>query len=107
MLDLASFAHRLPGARLGITGEGAIDTQTLYGKAPAGVARAVAAVAPGLPVVAVAGLCSLTDAQLRALGIARAYALTDIELDPARCRDQAGPLLEDLAERIAHDWITP
>jgi glycerate kinase len=52
-------------------------------------------------------MCSLTDAQLRTVGIARAYALTDIELDLARCRDQAGPLLEDLAERIAHDWITP
>ena len=107
MLDLASFAHRLPGARLVITGEGAIDAQTLHGKAPAGVARAVAAVAPDLPVVAVAGLCSLTDAQLREVGIARVYALTDVEPDPARCRDQAGPLLEDLAERIAQDWITP
>jgi len=107
MLDLASFAHRLPGARLVITGEGAIDAQTLHGKAPAGVARAVAAVAPDLPVVAVAGMCSLTDAQLREVGIARVYALTDVERDPARCRDQAGPLLEDLAERIAQDWITP
>ncbi len=107
MLDLASFAHRLADARLVITGEGALDTQTLHGKAPAGVARAAAAVVPDVPVVAVAGMCSLTDAQLRAVGIARAYALTDLELDLARCRDQAGPLLEDLAERIAHDWITP
>ena len=107
MLGLASFAHRLADARLVITGEGALDTQTLHGKAPAGVARAAAAVVPDMPVVAVAGMCSLTDAQLRAVGIARAYALTDLELDLARCRDQAGPLLEDLAERIAHDWITP
>jgi glycerate 2-kinase len=107
MLDLLSFAHQLPDARLVITGEGAIDAQTLHGKAPAGVARAAAAVAPGLPVAAVTGTCSLTEAQLRAVGIARAYALTDIEPDLARCRDQAGPLLEDLAERIAHDWITP
>ena len=107
MLGLASFAHRLADARLVITGEGALDTQTLHGKAPAGVARAAAAVVPDVPVVAVAGMCSLTDAQLRAVGIARAYALTDLELDLARCRDQAGPLLEDLAERIAHDWITP
>jgi glycerate 2-kinase len=107
MLDLLSFAHQLPEARLVITGEGALDTQTLHGKAPAGVARATSAVAPDLPVVAVAGMSSLTDAQLRGVGIARAYTLTDIELDLARCREQAGPLLEDLAERIAHDWITP
>ncbi len=106
MLDLISFADHLPGARLVITGEGALDVQTLHGKAPAGVARAAAAVAPDLPVVAVAGVCSLTPAQLRSAGIARAYTLADIEPDLARCREQAGPLLEDLAGLVARDWIS-
>jgi glycerate kinase len=107
MLDLLSFAAHLPGARLVITGEGALDEQTLHGKAPAGVARAAAAAGPDLPVVAVAGVCSLSPAQLRAAGIARAYALTGIEPDITRCREQAGPLLEDLAERVARDWLVP
>ena len=107
MLDLVSFAGYLPGGRLVITGEGALDTQTLHGKAPAGVARAVAEVAPDLPVVAVAGVCLLTPDQLRSAGIVRAYALTDIEPDVARCRSQAGPLLEDLAARVARDWLAP
>jgi glycerate 2-kinase len=107
MLDLLSFAGHLPGARLVITGEGALDAQTLHGKAPAGVARATAAAAPDLPVVAVAGVCSLTPDQLRSAGIARAYALADIEPDLARCLEQAGPLLEDLAGRVARDWIAP
>ncbi|HYB48934.1 MAG TPA: glycerate kinase [Streptosporangiaceae bacterium] len=105
LLDLLSFTDELPGARLVVTGEGALDTQTLHGKAPAGVARMTAAAAPGLPVIAVAGVCSLTTAQLRSVGIAHAYALADIEPDPRRCRTQAGPLLEDLAGRIARDWI--
>jgi glycerate kinase len=52
-------------------------------------------------------VCSLTADQLRSVGIAAAYALADIEPDLARCREQAGPLLEDLAERVARDWITP
>jgi glycerate kinase len=107
MLDLLSFADHLPGARLVITGEGALDTQTLHGKAPAGVASATAAAAPGVPVVAVAGVCSLTADQLGSAGISAAYALSDIEPDLSRCRAQAGPLLEDLAERVAHDWIAP
>ena len=38
MLDLHSFAARLAGAQLVVTGEGALDAQTLHGKAPAGVA---------------------------------------------------------------------
>jgi glycerate kinase len=107
MLDLVSFASQLSGASLVITGEGALDQQTLHGKAPAGVARATASVAPEVPVVAVAGICSLTAGQLRSAGLAGAYALADIEPDLARCREQAGPLLEELAARVARDWITP
>ena len=71
-----------------------------------GVARAAAAAVPGLPVVAVAGVCSLSPGQLRSAGIARAYALADIEPDLARCLEQPGPLLEELAGHIARDWLT-
>jgi glycerate 2-kinase len=107
MLDLVSFAGHLSGARLVVTGEGALDEQTLHGKAPVGVARAAAAAAPDLPVVAVAGVCSLSPGQLRLAGIARAYALADIEPDLARCLEQPGPLLEELAGHIARDWLVP
>jgi len=107
MLDLLAFGDRLRGARLVVTGEGALDEQTLHGKAPVGVARAAAAAAPDLPVVAVAGVCSLSAGQLRSAGIARAYALADIEPDLTRCLEQPGPLLEELAGHIARDWLAP
>ncbi|GAA5053290.1 glycerate kinase [Thermocatellispora tengchongensis] len=99
LLELLGFAEHLEGARLVITGEGALDEQTLRGKAPAGVAaRAVKA---GVPVVAVCGRRTLGDEELRAAGIVAAYALTDIEPDTARCIAEAGPLLERLvAERV-------
>jgi glycerate 2-kinase len=58
-------------------------------------------------VVAVAGVCSLTLDQLRSAGIARAYALADIEPDLARCLSRPGPLLEELAGHIARDWLRP
>jgi glycerate kinase len=106
LLELASFGSRLDGARLVITGEGSLDAQTLHGKAPVGVARAAAARDPAVPVIAVAGRCTLTPGELRAAGIARAYALSDIESDLERCIADAGPLLERLAERIAADWLT-
>lgn len=105
LLELASFGALLDGAGLVITGEGALDAQTLRGKAPIGVVRAVAAHDPDIPVVAVAGRCDLTAAELRAAGIARAYALTDLEPDIARCIADAGPLVERLGERIAADWL--
>jgi glycerate kinase len=103
VLGLTTFADVLPGARFVVTGEGSLDTQTLHGKAPAGVATA--ARAAGVPVVAVAGRSLLADAELRAAGFDAAYALTDLEDDVQRCIEQAGPLLERLAVRIAEDRL--
>ena len=105
LLELASFGSLLDGARLVITGEGSLDSQTLHGKAPVGVARAAAAHDPAIPVVAVAGRCTLTGDELRAAGIARSYALAELEPDLSRSIAQAGPLVERLAERIAADWL--
>jgi len=105
LLELASFGSLLDGARLVITGEGSLDAQTLHGKAPVGVARAAAAHSPAVPVVAVAGRCTLTAAELRAAGIARCYALADLEPDLGRSIAQAGPLVERLALRICADWL--
>ncbi len=105
LLEMTSFAEHLDGARLVITGEGSLDEQTLRGKAPVGVARAVAAHDPAVPVIAVAGVCTLSPEQLRRAGIAAAYALADIEPDVAKCRADPGPILERLAARIAGDWL--
>ena len=101
VLDLADFAAKAVGARLVITGEGSLDPQSLRGKAPAGVARAAARA--GVPVVAVAGVCTLTPAELAAAGIGAAYTLSGIEPDLERCVLEAGPLLEQLAADIAAD----
>ena len=106
MLDMISFADRLAGARLVVTGEGSLDAQTLRGKAPAGVARAAASARAG-PVVAVAGRCMLSVAQLRGAGIGACYALADIEPDPDRSMVNAGPLVEEAARRLAADWLPP
>ncbi|RAY13203.1 glycerate kinase [Actinomadura craniellae] len=105
LLDLLGFSARARGARLIITGEGSLDTQTLRGKAPVGVARAGARA--GVPVVAVAGRRGLTGEQLRRARIQAAYALTDIEPDVERCMRQAGPLLEQLTVAIADEWLPP
>jgi glycerate 2-kinase len=53
----------------------------------------------------VAGVCGLSPAQLREAGFAACYAIADIEADLTRCITEAGPLLEDLAGRVAADWL--
>ncbi|EOD59695.1 glycerate kinase, partial [Amycolatopsis vancoresmycina] len=103
LLDLLGFDAALAGASLVVTGEGSLDEQTLSGKAPAGVARAAAA--QGIPCVAVSGRCALSARDLAAAGISAAYALTDLEPDPARCMAEAAPLLRRLARRVAADHV--
>ncbi len=104
MLDVLGFAEALEKATLVITGEGSLDEQTLHGKAPAGVAAA--ARAADKEVVAVCGRLALPPEALGRAGIRRAYPLTDVEPDVERCIAEPGPILEDVAERIARDFLT-
>ena len=99
ILDLTGFRERLRSADLVITGEGALDRQTLRGKAPAGVAAA--AREAGVPVIAVCGRCGLDQETLAAAGIRRAYALTEVEPALERCLAQPGTALTRLAAVIA------
>jgi len=101
VLDLVDFDAALDGAAVVIIGEGSLDTQTLAGKAPAGVARAAAR--RGIPVVAVAGRSTLTDDQLATTGISRVYTLTDLEPDPVRSSAQASTLLRRVGQALARD----
>lgn len=105
VLDLVGFHDLLAGADLVVTGEGALDEQTLHGKAPAGVAAAAGRA--GVPVVAVCGVNRLDPARMRAAGIEAAYALADIEPDLQRCLTDGIPLLERLGERIAAEHLVP
>lgn len=93
----------LTGSDLVITGEGSLDVQTLSGKAAAGVA--LAARAAGVPVVAVCGQRKLTPEQLTGIGIAQAYALTDIRQDVRACIEEAPDFLQATSTRIAEDWL--
>lgn len=103
VLDLVGFADRVLRADLVVTGEGALDEQTLHGKAPAGVAAA--ARAAGVPVVAVCGRNTLHRDRLAAAGFRATYALVDIEPNLQRCLDDGAALLTRLGEQIAADHL--
>jgi glycerate kinase len=101
VLDLVDFDAALDGAALVIIGEGSLDTQTLAGKAPVGVARAAAR--RGIPVVAVAGRSTLTEGQLATTGISRVYTLSDLEPDPVRSSAEASTLLRRVGQALARE----
>ncbi|MGV9299219.1 glycerate kinase [Amycolatopsis sp. NPDC003676] len=100
LLELLGFPAAARDARLVITGEGSLDTQSLHGKAPVGVLRA----AGGTPVVALAGRCLLSAPEWQAAGFAGVYALTDVEPDEYRCVADARALLRRRAAQLARDF---
>lgn len=101
VLELGEFPALLPGADLVVTGEGALDLQTLLGKAPAGVARA--AKAAGVPVIALCGRALLSAEEVAQTGLDAIYQLVDLEPDRTVCMRDADRLLRELAAQAARD----
>jgi glycerate kinase len=101
VLELGEFTSLLPGSDLVVTGEGALDLQTLLGKAPAGVARAAGEA--GVPVIALCGRALLSDEEVAQTGLDAIYQLVDLEPDPAVCIRDADRLLRELAAQAARD----
>jgi len=73
ILDIAEFNEKLIGADLVITGEGQIDFQTAYGKAPAGVGAA--AKVRNIPCIAIAGSIGDNLGDLHKIGIDAVFSL--------------------------------
>lgn len=100
VMELVGFDAVVAGADVVITGEGSLDGQSLGGKTPLGVAsRARDQQVP--TVLAVCGRTTLNQAERRAAGFDRVWALADIEPDVGRCMSEARPLLRRLGTEIA------
>jgi glycerate kinase len=106
VLELTRFDQAVKGATLVVTGEGSLDEQSLAGKAPVGVARAVHVSDPSVPVVAVAGRSLLDRDRLREVGIAAVYTLSELEPSTERSMANAAQLLTRVGAQIAAEWLT-
>lgn len=101
--EIGQLAEVVKGASLVFTGEGRMDSQTLRGKTPMGVARI--AREAGVPVVAIAGSLGAGYQMLYGAGIHAAFSLAEgpCTLEEA-CRD-AARLLADRASDIMRIWL--
>ena len=99
LLELTGFAALARGADLIVVGEGSLDGQSLRGKGPVGIARAVAGL--GTPVVAVTGRNRLSEAELREAGLRAVYALSDLEPDVEVSMRDAARLLTEVSRTLA------
>ena len=91
-------AH-LAGADLVITGEGSFDSQSLGGKTPVGVQQAAATL--DIPVVAVCGRVTLSEAEWRAAGFSDCYAVLDRAPDRATSIRDTRTYLTEIGADIA------
>ena len=73
IFELVGLEKKLAGAQLVLTGEGQIDFQTVFGKAPGGVGAA--AKAHGIPCLAIAGSVGAELGDLHATGIDAVFSL--------------------------------
>jgi glycerate kinase len=103
VMEIVGLDRALEGADLVLTGEGAVDAQTVFGKAPAIVAAR--AKAKGAACFIIAGRKSADLGQLRALGADAVFSLCPgpMSLDDAMA--QARPLLADAAEDATRAFL--
>jgi glycerate kinase len=100
-MDLEEFDTRAVGCTVLVTGEGRIDAQTVYGKAPVRVAQRFRKVSPGGLTVAIAG--AVRDrALVREAGIDVFVTILDRPMSEREAMENGRALLTQTAAELAH-----
>lgn len=96
ILDAANFEDSSENADLVITGEGKMDSQSLCGKAPFGVAKRSRAKKN----IAVVGLFEADEAEAKRLSIEEVIETNPLHLPFNEIKDNAGAMLREAAKKI-------
>ena len=101
--EVGGLEQALEGAALAFTGEGRMDTQTLYGKTPAGVARIAHRL--GVPLVALAGSLGTGYEALHEAGVTAAFCIVDAPMSLQEAVARTKALLAGRACDITRLWL--
>ncbi|RHW40388.1 glycerate kinase [Neobacillus notoginsengisoli] len=102
VIEATGLSEIVRDADLVITGEGAIDSQTIFGKTPIGVAKTAKKV--GVPVVAVAGKLSNDSCIVHEHGIDAMFSIVPGAISLEGAFKHAGEFVERTAANIAAVW---
>jgi glycerate kinase len=105
IMQISRLEEKLEGVDAVITGEGQIDSQTFYGKAPMGIAEL--ARKRDIPVYAICGRTGDGADEVREHGISKILALSDIAPSLDDARHHAAKYIEIAAEKLAAELRTP
>jgi glycerate kinase len=98
VLELTDLKTYVKKADLVITGEGKLDRQTVYGKAPLGVARLARRY--GRPVIGISGTLGPGNELLYQHGFSSIFSIMEKPTTPAQAMKEVEVLLANTAERI-------
>ncbi|MFU8794414.1 MAG: glycerate kinase [Dethiobacteria bacterium] len=104
VLDALKIENFLPGCNLLITGEGSLDSQSLHGKAPVGIAKRAAS--HSVPVIALAGRISGDPTKFHQVGINACFAIADGPLTLAESLKRGPELIEHKVRELMLFWST-
>ena len=97
VMETVDIDQHLAGADLVLTGEGAVDYQTVYNKAPVGVANRAGRL--GVPVVAIAGTLGDRYELVHQHGIDAAISIANGPISLAESSERASTLITQATER--------
>lgn len=103
IIEVSGLEASIADADLVITGEGKIDNQTFYGKAPLGIAQL--AKKHGIPVIGIAGTLGQDLNQLYELGFTSIFAIEDRPMTLDESISGAKQLIEKLAGNIVRLFL--
>ncbi|USD36841.1 MULTISPECIES: glycerate kinase [Ferrimonas] len=103
VMEAVALPEQLKGADLVITGEGRIDSQTIHGKTPIGVARA--AKAQNIPVIAIAGCVSDDSDVVLEHGIDAVFPVVPASVPLQQALAQAQTNVERTARNLAMSLV--
>lgn len=103
VLDLVELEAALEQADLVITGEGRLDEQTAFGKAPAGVA--LKALKMGVPCFAIAGSLGENISNLHQMGITAIFSICSRPLTLQQAMEKAEILLISTTEQAVRAFM--
>jgi len=99
VLDTVNIIETLKGADLVITGEGAMDFQTVYNKAPIGVAKRASQL--GIPTIGICGMLGKDYQVVHENGIDAAISITNGPMSLSESSMNAHKLVEECVEESA------
>jgi len=99
VIEIVELAKSLVDTNLVITGEGRIDSQTIHGKTPIGVAKI--AKSHNLPVICIAGSVEDGADIIHQMGIDEIYSVIEGDYDLTEALIEAGHKLTQAAQKIA------